>query len=137
MAILVARFHELDQRFKHPGRRDSAEQRRLYSLAQTELFNIVQALVGLAHSCVQRDLTKTRQEIVAQLHAHLKSSATGAAMRQLPQRIPLRWYEIQLSPEITIDPSLLGNAVLPEDLKKLKQQLRAQHALIKGLLSGR
>jgi len=136
LAILVARFHELDRQFKHPGRRDSADQRRLYNVAQTELFNIVQALVGLAHSCVQRQLTEIRREMVAQLRAGFKTGVTGA-QANVVHTAPLRWYEVQITPEITISREYVGNAILAEDLRKLRQAMRNQQALLDGLLSGR
>jgi len=44
---------------------------------------------------------------------------------------PFSWSEVQLTPEITIDQSLLGCAVVYRDVTRLKAAMRAQAAAVR------
>lgn len=47
------------------------------------------------------------------------------------------WYEVQITPEITTDPTITGSAILPEDLLRLSKVLRAQQAVVRRAIEGR
>lgn len=69
---------------------------------------------------------------MAQLSRCVKTQATGAAMVRTKSQRPMSWQDAQVAPEISVDPSMLGNGVIASDLKRLKLALRAQATVIRS-----
>jgi len=129
--MAIARFRELRGKHGHlPRNGRTPEVIRHFHAAQVEMFNIAQLICFLVGPEVQLELDATRREIIEQIELNIKVP-TGA--RVVTKRIPmghLLWSEFQLTPEISVDPNITGNAVLFPLLKKLKGLLRAQCSLV-------
>ena len=131
LAIAVERFTELSRHFAHPpGRHGTPEQRRHYTQAQLELWNLAQTICGMLNPQVQSELDSARRELVSQLSRCVRTPVTGALVIPCKRTRPLYWRDIQITPEITLDPDLSGLAVLRPDLKRLKLALRAQNTVL-------
>jgi len=83
---------------------------------------------------VQSELDSARRELVAQLSKCVRTTVTGAVVVPRKQKRSLAWREVQLTPELSIDPDLSGLAVLKADLERLRVALRAQAAVLRPLL---
>jgi len=49
-------------------------------------------------------------------------------------RRPPTWQDAHLTPELSIDPTITGNAVVRRDVERLKAALRAQFATLRKLI---
>jgi hypothetical protein len=90
------------------------------------MFNLAQMICMLTKPDIQLELDAVRREIIEQIRLNIKVP-TGARVET--KRIPaghLLWSEYQLTPELTVDPNITGNAVLFPLLTRLKALLRAQ-----------
>jgi hypothetical protein len=133
LAILLDRFLYLSARFTHPPGRNATDVARAhFDQAQRELFNLAQAICALANPTVQRKLDLLREEIMVQLGLELRTRATGASIMRRSHPRPILWWEYQITPELSHDPTIVGNAVLKPYVKKLKEALRAQAAVIRA-----
>ena len=123
----VARFKELRGRHGHLSRQDrSAHAVRCFQAAQVELYQLAQVICMLLTPAIQIELDEVRREIMEQLDLRIK---TPVGARVVTKRIPksnLLWSEFQITPEISVDPTITGNMVLRPLLQKLKGLLRAQ-----------
>lgn len=100
------------------------------------MFNIAQMICSLVDPGLQLDLDTCRREIIQQIELNIKVP-TGA--RVVTRRITnsnLIWSEFQLTPEISVDPGITGNAVLFPFLRRLKALLRAQVGLVNTKVYG-
>jgi hypothetical protein len=79
---------------------------------------------------VQSELDSARRELVAQLHSCVRTPVTGALVVPCKRPRPLYWRDVQITPEITLDPDISGLAVLRPDLKRLKLALRMQGSVL-------
>ena len=132
LAILLERFSYLSARYTHPpGRNASEDARRHFNTAQRELFNLAQAICAILNPEVQLRLDLLREEIMAQLSLELRAP-TGAAVVRRKHPRPILWWEFQITPEVTHDPTIVGNAVLRPYVNKLKQALRDQAAVLRA-----
>lgn len=132
----ITRFKDLSRAYAHsPGRHGSPEARRLYYQAQLELWRLAQLIVGVTHPDIQLALDTVRRSISAQLSCALKTPVTGASVRTSKIYRPLHWQDYQLTPELSIDPTIGGSAVLRQDLKKLKELLRSQSTALRSAIS--
>lgn len=133
----ITRFRELRQHHGHlPRRHKTDDMVRQFHAAQVEMFNLAQVICMLVAPATQLELDAIRREIMEQIELNIKVP-TGA--RVVTRRIPtghLLWSEYQLTPEITVDPSITGNAVLFPLLQRLKVLLRAQVGLVNTRVYG-
>jgi len=135
LSPLLDRFYHLTRRYAHPpGRNASADARRHFDQAQIELFHLAQAICALLNPEVQLRLDLLREEIMAQLRLELRTCATGAFVVRRKHPRPVLWWEYQITPELTHDPTIVGNAVLRPYVSRLKTALRDQAAVIKARL---
>lgn len=131
----ITRFKELSALYyRLPGKNTSPEKLAHYNHAQLELFNLAQTIVALRDPCVQFRVDTARRAIVAQLELHFKTGATGAALVRVRRPRRWCWRDAEITPEISFDPSLSGNAVLKPALKELKLALKAQAAVLRVAL---
>jgi len=123
----IARFKELRGRHGHLSRQDRSEYAvRCFHTAQVEMYQLAQVICMLLTPAIQIELDEVRREIMEQIDLKIKVP-TGA--RVTTKRIPkssLLWSEFQITPEISVDPTITGNMVLRPLLKRLKGLLRAQ-----------
>jgi len=135
LSSLLDNFYFLRKRYAHsPGRNASPDARRHFDQAQIELFYLAQAICAILNPEVQLRLDLLREEIMAQLRLQLRTSATGAAVVRRKVTRPTLWWEYQITPELTHDPTIVGSAVLRPYVTKLKQALRDQAAVINARL---
>lgn len=136
--LAIARFRELRGKWGHlPVRGRTPEIKRLFNAAQVEMFYLAQVICDSLDPAIQHALDETRREIVEQIELGIKVP-TGA--RVVTKRIAngnFIWSEFQITPELAVDPSITGNAVLHPLLKKLRALLRAQVATVNGAIYGR
>jgi hypothetical protein len=137
LAILCDRFHALSKQYGHaPRGRTTPEVRRLYNHAQTELFQLAQAICKIANPEIQANLEVARSEIMEQVRVHVKVATGARVVSERPIRA-VAWYDFQITPEISFDPNITGNAVLRDELKRLKAALRAQYGVLMHALGTR
>jgi hypothetical protein len=135
LSPLLNQFYYLSKHYAHaPGRNATAADRRHFDQAQIELFQLAQAICAIVNPEVQLRLDLLREEIMAQLRLALKTSATGAVVVRRKAARPTLWWEYQITPELTHDPTIVGSAVLRPYVTKLKQALRDQAAAIRARL---
>jgi hypothetical protein len=133
LAILLDRFIFLSARYTHPPGRNATDVARAhFDQAQRELFNLAQAICAIVNPAVQHRLDLLREEIMAQLGLELRTRATGASIMRRKHPRPILWWEYQITPELAHDPTIVGNAVLRPYVKKLKDALREQAAIIRA-----
>lgn len=138
MAILCDRFRSLSLQHSHVPRGShsrNGDARRLYSQAQTELFQLAQAIVQIADPAVQAELEAARLELVAQIRLHVKAPTGPRVEPQRSARL-LAWQDFQITPELTADPAIAYNAVLKPALNRLKAALRAQWSVLNRNIRG-
>jgi|SRR5215467_2890008 len=132
---LLNTFYTLSKRNAHPpGRNASADARRHFDQAQIDLFQLAQAICAIVAPDIQLRLDLLREEIMAQLRLELRTSATGAQVVRRKHPRPVLWWEYQLTPELSHDPYIAGNAVLRPYVTRLKEALRAQAAAVRARL---
>jgi hypothetical protein len=83
---------------------------------------------------VQLELDSARRDLVAQLQRCVRTSVTGAVVHTLRLRRPPTWQDAHLTPELSIDPGITGNAVVRADVERLKAALREQAAVLRPLV---
>ena len=83
---------------------------------------------------MQSELDSARRDLVAQLQKCIRTPVTGAAMGTVKLRRPPTWQDAHLTPELSIDPTITGNAVVRRDVERLKAALRAQFATLRKLI---
>lgn len=133
LSSLITRFRELRSRHSHmPLHGRTPETRRQFQLAQTEMFNIAQAICGLAQPRLQRALDDVRREIMEQITLGIKAPTGARVVAKQLRFTSVIWSEFQITPEVAQDPSINDNAVLLPLLRRLKPLLRAQCGLING-----
>jgi hypothetical protein len=134
LQLAIARFKELRQTHGHLPRNRTVDMVHQFHAAQVEMFNLAQVICMLTEPGIQLELDATRREIIEQIELNIKVP-TGA--RVVTKRIAsghLLWSEFQLTPEIAVDPTITGNAVLFPYLRKLKALLRAQCGLVNTMV---
>jgi hypothetical protein len=137
LQLAIARFRELRQRHGHLPRNRTADMAHQFHAAQVEMFNLAQVICMLVDPAIQLELDATRREIMEQIELNIKVP-TGARVET--KRITsghLIWSEFQLTPEIAVDPTITGNAVLFPFLRRLRALLRAQVGLVNTKTCGR
>ena len=135
LSLLLDQFYYLSKHFAHsPGRNATPAARRHFDQAQIDLFQLAQAICAIVNPEVQLRLDLLREEIMAQLRLALKTCATGAVVVRRKAMRPTLWWEYQITPELTHDPTIVGSAVLRPYVKKLKEALRDQAAAIRARL---
>jgi hypothetical protein len=92
-------------------------------------------ICGLVYPYVQRELDDVRRALVNQLQAKYENGEiTGAGMVSTKAKRPFSWQDVQLTPEMTLDQTLAGYAVVYSDVTRLKAALRAQATALKGVI---
>jgi hypothetical protein len=138
LAILCDRFRNLSLQYRHVPRgshsRD-ADARRHYAQAQTELFQLAQAICKVAEPAVQSELEAARLDLVEQIRLHVKTPVGPCVLPHVRSKL-LAWSDYQITPELTSDPSIAYNAVLKPALARLKAALRAQWAVLNRVVRG-
>lgn len=131
LEISIARFRGLRQNYAHlPRQRRTPERIEQFRMAQVEMFNLAQVICTLIDPQLQLRLDTVRREIMQQIDLNIKVP-TGARVETKRTTLShLVWYEYQLTPEIAVDPTITGNAVLFPLLRRLKACLRAQVGLV-------
>lgn len=130
--FLAERFVELQRTFAHVRPQDNADYRRAYRSAHEELWVIAQALCALADPVLQNHLDRTRRFILQEIHDKLPLG--NAIIKPTTRSRPMRWYEHELTPELTHDPRLTGTLISRKSLKTLRALLRAQSICVKRQL---
>lgn len=129
---LVERFVVLQRTFAHIRPQDTADYRRAYRSAHEELWVIAQALCALADPGLQSHLDATRRLILAEIHKHISIGDT--VIKPTTRSRPMRWYEHELTPELTYDPRLTGSLLSHALVKTLRALIRAQSLCVKHQL---
>lgn len=123
----ITRFRELRGKHGHLSRQDRSEYAiRCFHVAQVELFNLAQMICMLVDPPIQLELDAVRREIMEQIELNIKVPTGARVETKRIYTSRLLWSEFQLTPEIAVDPTIAGNAVLFPLLKRLKVLLRAQ-----------
>ena len=107
----------------------------MYEQAQVEMFYLAQAICSQVDPALQQELDSVRREIVEQLNLHIKVP-TGARIVTKKVRSSIAWSDYQLTPEMMVDPTITGNAILYPLLKKLKALLRTQVSTVTRQIHG-
>lgn len=129
---LIERFRDLQQANRHALRTHTPLERNSFIRAQTEMWIIAQRLTVYQDRDLQWNIDMLRAKIVSQLKAHL---GTGAFSMQPSRRTrPLLWQDIDITPEITCDPTLTGTTALSRDVRSLRRLLREQRVIISALV---
>lgn len=129
---IVDRFLILERTFRHiPPFADSGY-RDAFRRAHEELWVLAQALCALADPGLQSALDQTRRAILQEIHDHLQTG--HAVLKQTTRPRIMRWYEHELTPEITHDPTIHGSIISRRSLKNLRALIRAQGVCVKHQL---
>jgi hypothetical protein len=140
LEMAIARFRELHQQHGHlprSSRHRTPDMLRQFHAAQCEMFHLAQVISMLVDPKTQLELDNVRREIMEQIELNIKVP-TGARVetKQLGTG-QLIWSEFQLTPEIAVDPTITGNAVLWPLLRRLKALLRTQRGLVNTRVYGK
>jgi len=124
---LIARYSELQRRFGHAPRRP--EDRRHFDNAQRELWALAQAICQLTYPHIQHELDAARRDVMAQVNLHIEN-AGPVEVRPHKQKRPITWPEFQLTPELSIDPTITGACVTIEVAKRLQKAHKLQVQMV-------
>lgn len=121
------RFKILRNSYGHlPRRGRTLEMLRCFDAAQVEMFQLAQLICALIAPQVQADLDNVRREIMELIELNIKAETGARVVTKKIASSHMVWYEFQLTPEIAVDPTITGNAVLGNLLPRLKAALRQQ-----------
>lgn len=101
-----------------------------------EPWCIVQALTYKHAPLLYADLQKVRQQIVKRID-FTDAEGSGPKTSFLPKRGELKWEDVEITPEITLNPylSYVAIRVAKGTIFKLKRLLDAQQELVRRLKS--
>jgi hypothetical protein len=131
LEVSISRFRALRQRYGHlPRQRRTPESIEQFRMAQVEMFHLAQVICGLVNPALQLELDTTRREIMQQIDLNIKVPTGARVVTKRTTPGQLTWYEYQITPEISVDPTITGNAVLFPLLRRLRVALRTQVGLV-------
>lgn len=131
LEISIGRFRALRQHYGHlPRQRRTLELIEQYRMAQVEMFHLAQVICSLVDPTLQLELDTIRREIMQQIDLHIKVPTGARVVTKRTTPGQLTWSEYQITPEISVDPTITGNAVLFPLLRRLRVALRAQVGLV-------
>jgi len=126
--ILIQRFRELHLAYgrAHNSHKDGFRE------ANIELFILAQAIGALYAPGVQQSLNETRRAIVKDLlTGPQRLTMIDAVMAPVGKRkVNYVWSDYQITPEISVDPELLGRVVSHKLTRKLLKTQRLQISLV-------
>lgn len=126
---LVATYHELFSQYGHAPRRGGDDPR--FIAAQRQLWLLAQAICQLTHPQIQAELDAARRDAIAQIRLHVENASPVVVSPRRRQR-PITWADIQLTPELSVDPTTVGACVTVDVAKRLT---RAHKEQVKAVLS--
>ncbi len=130
---LTTEFRTLNTRYHRLHRHSPLNEHLEFTRAQVELWQLAQAICALREPALQSHLDQTRRKIMEELR---KLKHGGAAVRVVKYARRMRWYDFQLTPEISIDPGLTGRVTNQRNLNELRRLLCKQRMLISEVTHG-
>jgi hypothetical protein len=145
LSQLTSKMSSLQSTWRHSPRDPNLRQSFLD--AQLEMWVLAQAICSLLNPELQWEIDITRAYIVTQLKdaafqptsgsVFANSTNGGFVMKRSTRKKarPLLWQDIEITPEISCDPTLTGSAAVAADVVKLRRLLRDQRVLVSQCLT--
>jgi len=130
LELAIARFRDLWVHHGHLPRNRTPDMTRQFQAAQEEMFQLAQLICSLCAPDIQAQLDATRREIIEQINIGIKAPTGARVTTKRVNHAAVVWSEIQITPEIQVDPTITNNAVLFPLLRRLKALLRIQVGLV-------
>lgn len=133
---VIHHLYLLTRRYSHPPRATKADIHgviRLYQERQVEMYHLVQVVVARSTPLIQAEVQFCRRQVVDEIN----QGPTSPAVRSLqPKKTTgfVRWYEYQITPEISFDPTITGRFASSKVVDQLKQALHAQYVAVQEIL---
>lgn len=121
MNPLITRFRELESLYHH-GHQDNAS----WNEAHRELFQLAQAIVSQQAPQLQAELTAARRDVMIYITRHEPPIFNTDHMMAPLKAFRFRWSDIQITPELFLDPYIKGVRVPKPVANKLIKLHRIQ-----------
>lgn len=135
---VIHHLNILVKRYSHPPRATkSSETTIFYQKRQVEIYHLVQMTIARVHPLIQAEVHFCRSKIMEEITTQPDIRDSGFSRHSMqPQRARgfVRWYEYQITPEISFDPTITGRLASSTYVQQLKHALYAQHQAVQEVL---